>query len=213
MEKDTDGNNRLYRTAFCFAIITIVYNTLEGIISTYLGYKDESLALFGFGVDRFAKALSGLGIVYMIRRLKRKPNSKQGNFERTIIKITGISFYILAIGLIITSLYNILTKHMPHSTFWGVLISAVSILMMWVFMIGKGTIGEKLNSDAIIADAECTQVCIYMSLVLLISSGIYEVFHIEYIDSLGALALAYFAYMEGKECLDKGKSNSKSPTP
>ncbi len=47
----------LYRTALGLAVLTIVYNLLEGIVSTYLGYEDESLTLFGFGLDSFIVVL------------------------------------------------------------------------------------------------------------------------------------------------------------
>jgi divalent metal cation (Fe/Co/Zn/Cd) transporter len=78
---------------------------------------------------------------------------------------------------------------------------------MWILIIGKTKTGKELNSDAILADAECTRVCIYMSIVLLISSGIYQLTNFAYIDSIGTLGLSYFAFKEGRECFDKAKSN------
>ncbi|MEK7718627.1 MAG: hypothetical protein AAB347_03295 [Bacteroidota bacterium] len=44
---------KLYKTAYLLSIFTIAYNVLEGLISMLLGYQDETLALFGFGVDSF----------------------------------------------------------------------------------------------------------------------------------------------------------------
>ena len=79
---------------------------------------------------------------------------------------------------------------------------------MWLLIYGKTNVGKKLNSEAILADAECTRVCFYMSIILLISSGIYELTNIAYIDSLGSLGLSYFAFTEGKECFEKAKSNN-----
>ena len=74
---------------------------------------------------------------------------------------------------------------------------------MWMLIILKTRTGKKLNSEAILADAECTRVCIYMSVVLLISSGIYEISGFAYADSIGTLALSYFAFTEGRECFEK----------
>jgi divalent metal cation (Fe/Co/Zn/Cd) transporter len=34
----------------------------------------------------------------------------------------------------------------------------------------KTRVGKQLGSDAILADANCTRVCVYMSVVLLLSS-------------------------------------------
>lgn len=198
---------RLYKLAFGLAIFTIIYNIAEGLLATYLGYEDESLALFGFGVDSFIEVISGLGIAHMVLRVQRKPDSNRDDFEKTALRITGFSFYALVIGLVTTSIYNIWTGHKPETTFWGVVISIISILIMWILIIGKTKAGKQLNSDAILADAECTRVCIYMSIVLLISSGIYQLTNFAYIDSIGTLGLSYFAFKEGRECFDKAKSN------
>ena len=204
---NTLDKDRLYKVAFGLALFTIIYNIGEGVASIFLGYEDESLTLFGFGVDSFIEVISGLGIAHMILRIKRQPNSNRDNFERTSLRITGFSFYALVIGLVVTSIYNIWTGHKPETTFWGVIIGLISIVIMWVLILGKTATGKRLNSDAILADAECTRVCIYMSVILLVSSGIYEVTNISYIDSIGTLGLSYFAFKEGRECFDKAKSN------
>jgi divalent metal cation (Fe/Co/Zn/Cd) transporter len=205
--KHSTERQRLYKSAFGLALFTIVYNIVEGIVSTYFGYEDESLALFGFGIDSFIEVISGLGIAHMVLRIKFNPNSNRDKFEKTALRITGFSFYGLVIGLVSTSIYNIWTGHKPETTFWGVIISIVSIVIMWALIIGKKKVGKQLNSDAILADAECTKVCIYMSIILLISSGIYELANLAYIDSMGTLGLAYFSFKEGKECFEKARHN------
>jgi len=198
---------RLYKLAFGLAVFTIGYNIAEGIIATYLGYEDESLALFGFGVDSFIEVISGLGIAHMVLRISRHVDSNRDEFEKTALRTTGFSFYALVIGLLTTSIYNIWTGHAPETTLAGVIISLISIAIMWILIIGKTKAGKALNSEAILADAECTRVCIYMSIILLISSGIYELTNFVYIDSIGTLGLSYFAYKEGVECFDKAKNN------
>jgi divalent metal cation (Fe/Co/Zn/Cd) transporter len=198
---------KLYKIAFVLALFTISYNIVEGLISTYLGYEDESLALFGFGLDSFIEVISGLGIAHMILRIQNNPNSKRDEFERTALRITGMAFYFLVFVLVITSIYNIWIGHKPLTTFWGVVISILSILIMWLLVVWKRKIGHQLNSAPILADANCTLVCVYMSIILLVSSGIYELFGISYIDSIGTLGLSYFAFKEGKECFEKAKSD------
>ncbi len=204
----TADTKRLYGLAFGLAVFTILYNIVEGLISTYLGFEDESLALFGFGTDSFIEVISGLGIAHMVVRIRKNPNSSRDPFERTALRITGVAFYLLVTGLVITSVYNIWTGHKPINTFWGVVISLISILVMWILVAWKRKVGNRLDSAPILADANCTMVCIYMSVILLLSSGIYELFEIGYVDSIGTLGLAYFAFKEGKECFEKAKSDT-----
>jgi divalent metal cation (Fe/Co/Zn/Cd) transporter len=199
------NTKKLYKTAFALAIFTIVYNIIEGVIAVFFGYKDESLTLFGFGVDSFIEFISGLGIAHMIIRIRKNSESNRDEFEKTALKITGIGFYVLVAGLVITGIYNAVKGINPTATLWGVIISLISIVVMLVLLIGKMKTGRALNSEAILADAECTRVCIYMSVVLLISSGIYELTHLPYVDTAGSLVLAYFSFQEGKECFEKAK--------
>lgn len=196
-----------YRMAFILAIITIVYNIAEGILATYMGYEDESLTLFGFGVDSFIEVISGLGIASMILRIWKNPHSNRDHFERTSLRITGTAFYILVGGLSVTAIYKLYTGETPETTLWGLIISSVSIMIMLAMIWGKGTAGRALKSEAILADNECTKVCIYMSVILLISSGVYELTHFAYADIIGTAGLAYFSYREGKECFEKAKSD------
>lgn len=197
----------LYRFAFILALITIAYNIVEGLFSTYFGFEDESLALFGFGMDSFIEVISGIGIAHMVLRIKKYPNGDRDAFEKTALRITGSAFYILVIGLVLSSIYNIWMGHQPLTTAWGVFISSISIITMWILVYYKRKVGRELNSAPLLADANCTLVCIYMSIILLISSGLYELFGLMYVDSLGSLGLAYYAFKEGRECFFKAKSN------
>ena len=198
---------QLYKVAFALALFTIFYNIIEGAVSAYFGVADESLVLFGFGADSFIEVISGIGIAHMIVRIQKNKNSSRDNFERTALRITGFAFYFLVVLLVLTSVYNIWIGHKPITTFLGIIISILSIFVMCLLYIWKRNVGKKLDSEPILADANCTLVCIYMSIILLLSSGIYQLFNIPYIDSVGSLALSYFAFKEGRECFEKASSD------
>ena len=106
-------------------------------------------------------------------------------------------------GLVAISIYNIVSGHKPTTTLWGIFVSVISIIVMCALVWRKRKVGKRLGSEAILADAECTLVCIYMSIVLLAASTVYELTHIAYIDVAGTLGLAYFSFREGRECFEK----------
>jgi len=195
--------NRFYNFAFWLAIFTIAYNLLEGLVSVYFGAHDEALTLFGFGVDSFIEVMSGIGILAMVIRIRQHPDTSRGQFERTALRITGWGFYLLAAGLFITAIYNVFTGHKPTTTVSGTLISLISIASMWALVTGKRKVGHALNSAPILADANCTMVCIYMSVVLLAASLIYQFTGFGFVDTIGALGLIYFSINEGKESFEK----------
>ena len=173
-----------------------------------MGYHDETLTLFGFGVDSFIEVMSGIGIAVMILRIRQHPDSSKNKFEINSLKMTGTAFFLLSIGLLVGIILNIINKHKPETTFWGIVISLISIIVMIWLMLAKTRVGKQLNSEPIIADRNCTRICIYMSIVLLVSSLIYELTGFTYADVIGTAGLIYFSISEGKEAFDKAKGKN-----
>ena len=202
---DQSVQKNYWNYALWLAVFTIFYNILEGLVSIAFGVSDESLALFGFGVDSFIEVMSGIGILVMVNRIRQNPDTSRTPFEVTALKVTGTAFYLLAVGLGVTAVYNIVTGHKPETTLPGLVISLISIAIMWALVSGKRKVGRALNSMPILADANCTMVCIYMSVVLLVSSLIYQLTGFGFVDSLGAVGLIYFSINEGQESFEKAK--------
>jgi divalent metal cation (Fe/Co/Zn/Cd) transporter len=195
--------NKYWLYALWLALFTVFYNLAEGLISTFFGAQDEALTLLGFGVDSFIEVMSGIGIIAMVIRIRNAPDTPRSRFERTALRITGVSFYMLALGLGVMGIYNFFTVQKPTTTLPGLIISLVSIAVMWALVAGKRRVGHALHSSPILADANCTMVCIYMSVVLLASSFVYQLTGFGLIDSLGAFGLIYFSVNEGKEAFEK----------
>jgi len=195
--------DRYWTYALWLAVFTIIYNLFEGLVSVYFGASDGTLTLFGFGLDSFIEVMSGIGILAMVLRIRRNPGAPRSQFESTALRITGTSFYLLAVGLGVTTLYNIVTRHKPETALPGLVISVISIAVMWALVQSKRSVGHTLASSPILADANCTLVCIYMSLVLLASSLVYQLTGFGFVDSLGAIGLIYFSVTEGREAFEK----------
>ncbi|MBN2531362.1 MAG: hypothetical protein JXB88_00650 [Spirochaetales bacterium] len=192
--------------AIFLSILTIFYNIGEGIISTLFGYSDETISLFGFGVDSFVEVLSGAGVLHMLLRLRKTGKEMRARFEKQALYITGTGFFILTAGLVIGSGITLVIQHKPVTTLAGIIVSLVSIVTMWMLMMAKLKAGKELGSAAIIADAKCTRTCFYLSFILLGASLVYSIFKIPFIDAIGGLGIAFFAFREGKEAIEKAKT-------
>lgn len=196
---------RLWRTALRLAWFTILYNLVEGLVSVYFGIQDETLVLFGFGIDSFIEFLSGVGIMSMVLRVRHNPDGCRSRFEQTALRVTGTAFFLLAGGLVLSAIYNLVKAHKPETTFPGVIISTISIAIMWILVKAKRKVGRALRSAPILADANCTLACIYMSSVLLVSSLVYQATGFGFADALGAIGLVFFSLREGKEAFAKAR--------
>ncbi len=194
---------KYYRRVLWLAVFTIGYNLIEGMVSVLFGIHDETLVLLGFGIDSFAEVISGAGILMMVIRIRSNPHSPVSQYERTALRITGTVFYLLTAGLLAGALVNLWYGHKPETTLWGVVIAVISLMVMiWLYR-SKIRYGRLLDAEPVIADGRCTLVCIYMSAVLLASSAIYELTGFGWVDTLGALGLAWFSFTEGKESFEK----------
>ena len=208
--KNMEQSDILYRRAFRLSLFTVFYNIVEGVVSMVMGFQDETLALFGFGVDSFIEVMSGVGIAVMILRIRQNPDSEKNRFEINALKVTGSSFYLLSAGLFAGITLNIINQHKPHSTLWGIIISVLSIIVMIWLVYAKKSVGTKLSSEPILSDSNCTKVCVYMSVVLLVSSMIYELTGFADADVFGTAGLIYFSIREGREAFQKAKGKSCS---
>jgi len=196
-----------FKWASALALITVFYNILEGIVSVFFGIQDGTVTLFGFGADSFVEVISGIGIWHMIRRMKRNDTESPDSFEKTALRVTGTAFYILASGLIITALINIYQGSKPETTLWGIIVSTISIFSMWILIHYKVKIGTQFKSQALLADAACTKICMWLSVILLISSVGYELTGMGLLDSLGAAGIAGLSFREGREAFEKARGN------
>jgi len=197
--------DKLYRIAGALALITIFYNILEGAVSVWLGSADETLALFGFGLDSFVEVASGIGVWHMIRRQRGSDGTAPDVFEQRALRITGGAFYLLAAGLTVTAAVNLYQGHRPETTVWGIVVALVSILSMWLLIHYKVKVGRALGSPAILADAACTRTCLRLSVVLLASSAGFELTGLGFLDPAGTLVIAWLSVKEGREAFAKAK--------
>lgn len=205
-----DVRQKLHARATYLALFTIIYNIVEGLVSVWAGAADETLALFGFGVDSFIEVISAIGVWHMLRRISANGGETRDEFEIRALRITGWAFYLLTAGLVLTAVVSLYQQHKPETTLWGIVVSLVSISFMWYLIRQKTRVGTALCSQAILADAACSRACVYLSLVLMVSSIGYELTGIGSLDAIGALLIAWLAFREGRESFDKARGLSCS---
>lgn len=201
----THNEQRYWTYAWWLALATVAYNILEAYVALWFGVEDEALALFGFGADALIEVVSALGVAHYIARLRKNGSSQRDQFERTALRITGGAFYALCVVLSISAALSIIYGHVPQTTIPGLVISGISLASMWALIRGKIHVGTVLGSAPIIADANCSRVCMQMSIVLLVSSAVYELTGLGMIDAVGALGLVWYSWKEGRECFAKAR--------
>jgi divalent metal cation (Fe/Co/Zn/Cd) transporter len=208
---DSGNTDKHLKIAFTLGLITIFYNIIEGLVSTWFGWEDQTLALLGFGVDSYVEVISGIGVVHMVIRMKKEKDiAMRDRFEDTALRITGVAFYLLCASLVAGAGITFYLGSHPQTTVAGIIVSGISIATMYYLYKAKLKVGKSMNSAPILSDAECTKTCYQLSFVLLGSSLAYELAMVPFIDAIGGLGIAWFAYQGGKEAFEKIRTKSFS---
>ena len=165
LNKDT----KWLKIAFWLLILTLLYNVVEAIISITAGYRAESIALIGFGLDSLIEmSASGLMVWRLAVELKGADSEKIESTEHTVHRFVGITFFALAAYIIFESSKALLNHEIPEGSFIGIIIAALSLIIMPALAWGKIKAADKLNSSALRSEAKETIACSVLSLILLV---------------------------------------------
>ena len=178
---------------------TIAYNCLEGLLSIVAGLFAGSVSLIGFGIDSVIEVTSGTALLW---RLNRDWNSEQReSAERTTLRIVGLCFIALAIYILYESGSMLLHREAPERSIPGIMIAAVSVIVMPWLAKSKRQIAATIGSAAMRADSRQTDFCAYLSAILLGGLLVNALFGWWWADPLAALAMVPIIANEGVNSL------------
>jgi divalent metal cation (Fe/Co/Zn/Cd) transporter len=195
---DDDDPNLKYRySAVIMCSLTILYCIAEGVISVKFGSEFDSSSLLFLGIDSLVEVISASLALW--RLSGRKIALKKDKYATLGI---GIMFLVLTIGTIVVSSINLSRKSHPESTFPGIIISAVSIVIMAIFWITKRWLAKRLNSATLQSEANCSFACLRITFVLFVGSMIFYFWKGGWwVDSSAALVLSIFFGWESYEMI------------
>ncbi len=208
MVKKIDSVKSL-KNSYFLCLLSIIYNFAAGLVSIWFGPSNRSLAISGFAIDSFAEVIYGIGIIHLIGRIEKDHSiAMRDKFENSVLLISGILFYLVTVGLLIGAGGVFYASVYPFTTKAGIIIAAISIAFHYGMYKIKHKTGIAFHSTPVITDAEWSRACYYLSIVLLGSCLAFELANVTYIDLVGGLGIAWFAYQGGKEALGKIKNTS-----
>ncbi|MEP6632381.1 MAG: cation transporter [Lapillicoccus sp.] len=184
---------RYGRQAQLLAGASVTYNVVEAVIAITAGLVAGSVALVGFGLDSIVEVSSGLFILWQFRH--PLPESR----ERAALRLMAFSFFGLAAYVTFESLRTLLTGHEPDPSTVGVILAAVSLIVMPFLSFAQRRTGRALGSSTVVADSTQTLLCTYLSAVLLLGLVLNATLGWSWADPLAGLVIAAVAVREGRE--------------
>jgi len=150
--------------------VTIVWNSLECVAALIAGFLAGSIALVGFGFDSAIEVMSSLAALWRLRwdanELRREAA------ERHTLRIIGACFLLLAAYVSYDATRALLERRAPEQSTIGIVIAALSLIVMPLRVHFKRRIASSLGSGALEAEARQTRICAYLSAILLAGLGL-----------------------------------------
>lgn len=177
---------------------TIGWNSLEGLIAITSGIFAGSIALVSFGFDSLIEVSSGAALLW---RLHLDSPERRERAEQIALKLVGISFLLLAVYVIYDSAKSLINHEPPETSYIGIGIAALSLIVMPFLANAKRKVAASINSRAMRADARQTDICTYLSAILLGGLLLNALLGWWWADPVAALVMVPIISKEGIEAL------------
>jgi divalent metal cation (Fe/Co/Zn/Cd) transporter len=176
---------------------------VEAVVAVGSGLAAGSTALIGFGIDSLIESTSGAVLLWRLAG----PDSGERR-EATALRLVGISFLLLAAWVAWESSGSLLAGEGPDRSLVGIGLAAVSLLVMPLLARAKRKVALGLGSKALEADSRQTDLCAFLSAILLVGLALNALWGWWWADPVAALAMVPIIGREGilalkgEECSD-----------
>jgi len=197
------NRQRLLRQGRWLEYLTLGWNLVEALVAIGSGLAAGSTALLGFGVDSLIESLSGAVLLW--RLLGDEEGEKR---EERALRLVGVSFLLLAAWVGWEGLTTLVGREAPDESFVGIALASVSLLVMPILARAKRRVATGLGSKALEADSRQTDLCAYLSAILLVGLGLNVLLGWWWADPVAALAMVPIIggegirALRGEECSD-----------
>ena len=144
---------------------TVAYNSVEGLIGIGAGLVAGSIALVGFGFDSVIEVTSGAVLLWRLRA--DIDPARREHVEAVSVRIVGICFFVLALYIAYDSVRMLLLRESPERSLPGIALAIASLVVMPILARAKRRVARMIASNALAADARQTELCMYLSAILL----------------------------------------------
>lgn len=178
---------------------TLAYNVAEGLVAVAAGAAADSVALFGFGVDSVIEVAASAASLW---RLGRDADAAaRERAERIAHRIIGACFLGLAAYVAYDAGRGLWLHDKPRATWVGVALAAASLVVMPLLARAKRRVGRGLGSRAVEAEATQTDLCAWLSAIVLGGLALNALFGWWWADPLAGLLMTPIIAREGVEGL------------
>lgn len=183
-------SNPAIRRGLRLEYVTVGYNLLEAAVALVSGAAAGSISLIGFGIDSLIEVSSGAVMIWRLGKCAEEA-------ERRAQQGIALSFFALGAWILVESIESLLHREGPSLSWPGIVVAALSLLVMPALAKAKRKAGVALGSPALVADSRQTSLCAYLSAILLAGLLLQALFGWWWADAVASLAMTPIVIREG----------------
>lgn len=147
--------------------VAVGWNSLEALVSIIAGASTGSIALIGFGLDSIIETFSGAALIWRLRHANEHSQEGRERAEKIALRLVGLSFLALAVYVGIDAAITLWKRESPEHSVLGIIVTALSLIVMPVLARAKRRVAAIISSAAMHADSKQTDICAYLSVIVL----------------------------------------------
>jgi divalent metal cation (Fe/Co/Zn/Cd) transporter len=182
--------------------LTIAWNSAECLVALIAGFVAGSIALVGFGFDSAIEVTSSLAALWRLHR--DADEARRDNAERRALRVIGGCFLLLATYVLYEAVDSLMNRVAPDHSMAGIVLAALSPVVMPLLARAKRRIARRLESGALEAETRQTEICAYLSAILLLGLSLNAWLGWWWADPVSALAMAPLIARAGWEAVRGG---------
>lgn len=187
---------------------TVAWNFLEAAVGLAAGTIAGSIALIGFGMDSLIEVSSGSILLWRLH--SDGDEQRREAVERRALRLVGISLLALAAYVAGESAVALIRREVPERSLPGIALAVASLIAMPLLARAKRRVASDLVSPALHADSRQSDICAYLSAILLLGLLLNAAFAWWWADPAAGLLMAPLITYEGlrawrgETCCDGG---------
>ncbi|MFA9429187.1 cation transporter [Egicoccus sp. AB-alg2] len=174
--------------------LTIGWNVVEGIVAVAAGIAAGSISLIAFGLDSGVEVSTSIVLAWRLAQERR--GGCMAGYDRRATRWIAGCFAVLAVYVGYEAIAQLVEQRAPDVSVPGMVLASVSVIVMPVLARAKKRLGPVLGSQAVVSESRQTELCAWLSAVVLAGLALNALLGWWWADPVAALALAGFASFE-----------------
>ena len=195
VSKRDAGWHRTARRVVALSLISLIWMTFEGAAGLVAGFAAGSIALIGWALSSAVEGLASVVVIWRFTGTRTLSETAERRAQRAV----AVSFWLLAPYVAVEAVHKLVARDHPETSVLGIVVTALSLVLMPALGITKQRLGRRLESGATAGEGVQNLLCAYLAGAVLFGLLLNTWVGWWWADPAMALIVAAVAVHEGAE--------------